>query len=322
MSDADPGGESVGRGDVATDEASESPPDHLLQLGEWTPDALAALFDRAGQLKRAPFAGGTLLENRSLLMLFAEPSTRTRLSFAVGMTQLGGHAVPFDRSASQLSRGESLADTARVASRYVDGVLCRLPDHGLLEGFADAATVPVVNGLTDRFHPCQGLADAFTLHELECDSVAFVGDGGNVCHSLLQAATLAGLDCRVATPEGYEPDVEVVDRARENPGAVTATTDPPQAVAGADAVYTDVWASMHHEDREGRVENFREAGFQVDDDLLERAAADAVFMHCLPAHRGEEVTADVLDGFRSVVYRQAENRLHVQKAALLRLLGE
>ncbi len=296
----------------------------LLDLSGWTRDDLDAVFDRTDALR------GTHrddLDEMTLLMLFAKHSTRTRVSFETGMTELGGHAIYFPAERSQLARGESMTDTAHVLSRYVDGIMARLYAHDDLVALAEAADVPVINGLTDRFHPCQALADVYTLHDRGMDladtHLVYVGDGNNVAHSLLHAATAAGMDITVSCPQGYEPDRDVVEHARETGeetgSRVRIVHDPHQAVTGADVIYTDVWVSMGDEDEAAeRADRFRH--YQVDADLV-AAAGDPVVMHPLPAHRGQEITGEVLDGPRSIVYDQAENRLHVQKAVLADLLG-
>ena len=263
-------------------------------------------------------------------MVFEKPSTRTRVSFEVGMFQLGGLGLFLGADALQIHRGETLADTARVLSRYAQGIVARVFSHQAILELAENASVPVINGLSDRFHPCQALADFLTLAErfgaLDGRTLAYVGDGNNVCHDLLLGAATLGVKMRVATPAGFQPEAAVVEAAREmahNAGAPEPELleDPRAAVAGADAVYTDVWTSMGQEaEAETRRRAF--AGYGVTAELMEAAGPEAVFMHCLPAHRGEEVAAAVIDGWRSLVFDQAENRLHVQKALLIRLLGE
>lgn len=297
---------------------------HLLTIDDLSTDELASVLDDAAALKRAQ-ADGTphrLLAGRTLAMLFEKPSTRTRLSFEVGLTQLGGHAVFLGEDDSQLGRGEPVADTARALGLYADAVMARVDSHDDLTTLAANAGVPVVNGLSDHAHPAQTLADLLTLREVVGDTgtVAWVGDANNVGASFLVGAAMAGYDVCAATPSGFGFDDAVVERALAAADAtgseVTVGHDPAAAVAGADAVYTDVWVSMGDEaERESRLTAFE--AFRVDADLL----GDAAFMHCLPAHRGEEVTADVVDGPQSVVWRQAENRLHAQKALLVALLG-
>ncbi|HEY8393897.1 MAG TPA: ornithine carbamoyltransferase [Thermaerobacter sp.] len=302
----------------------------FLTLGEFTPEELAALLDLALVMKRDWQAGrgGQPLYGKTLALIFEKPSTRTRVSFEVGMQQLGGRVLTLTTRDMQLSRGETIADTARVLSRYVDGIMIRAYSHGTVEELADAAEVPVINGLTDLYHPCQVMADLLTIREhkggLAGVTVAYVGDGNNVAHSWLLGAAQFGLRLRVACPAGYEPLPEIVARAqsiaRQTGAEITVLRDPVEAVMGADVIYTDVWASMGQEaeaDQRRRVF----APYQVNARLVAHAAGDYIFMHCLPAHRGEEVTAEIIDGPHSVVFDQAENRLHAQKAILAALLG-
>lgn len=291
---------------------------HFLTIDDLTPEQLASVLDDAAALKRAQADGipHTALAGRTLAMLFEKPSTRTRVSFEVGMTQLGGNAIFLGKDDIQLGRGEPVADTARVLGRYADAVMARVFDHGDLETLAANSAAPVVNGLTDDAHPAQTLADLLTLREVvgETGTVAWVGDANNVGASFLVGAAMMGYDVRAATPDGYGFDDSVVARA-ESYGDVSVGHDPEAATAGADVVYTDVWVSMGDEDeRASRLDAFE--GFQVDETLL----GDATFMHCLPVHRGEEVTASVVDGPNSVVWQQAENRLHAQKALLVELV--
>jgi len=264
-----------------------------------------------------------------LAMIFQKPSTRTRVSFEVGMFQLGGCALYLGADAIQLQRGETIADTARVLSRYVDGIMARVFAHQDVLDLARQATVPVINGLSDLLHPCQALADAFTLLEhrgsLEGLKMAYVGDGNNVCHELMFACVKLGMSLSVATPDGYGPNPLLVkSAAREAQKLGTPvpflTGDPMEAVTGADAVYTDVWTSMGQEaEARAREQAFR--GFMVSAKMMAAAGPKALFMHCLPAHRGEEVAAEVIDGPQSVVLDEAENRLHTQKALLVLLMG-
>jgi len=302
----------------------------FLSLGDISPEEVEGLLDLAEELKKREERGGVAapLAGKTLAMIFDKPSTRTRVSFEVGMSQLGGHALFLNRNELQLGRGETLADTARTLSRYVNGILIRTHSHETVVELAHYATVPVINGLTDRFHPCQALADLLTLREkkgrLEGLKVAYVGDGNNVLHSLLHAAAATGMHLSVATPSGYEPDPEVVAEANKialiTGAKLSFFHDPEEAVCGADAVYTDVWASMgQEEEKDKRLKDFQ--GFQVDSKLMACAKGDAIFLHCLPAYRGLEVSDEVIDGPQSVVFDQAENRLHAQKALLLTLLG-
>ncbi|MFB6359881.1 MAG: ornithine carbamoyltransferase, partial [Halobacteriales archaeon] len=261
--------------------------------------------------------------DRTLAMLFEQPSTRTRISFEAGMTYLGGHALMLSPDHTQLGRGEPLSDTARVLSRYVDAVMVRTSEHDTVAELAAHASVPIINGLTDAAHPCQTLADLFTIREafggFDDVSAAWVGDGNNVAQSFAVGAAMVGIDLAVATPAGYGIDEEVLETVRDYPGTVSTTTDPERAVAGADVVYTDVWISMGQDDeREQRLADF--AAFQVNADLL--AAGDGPkVLHCLPAHRGEEITEPVLLSEDSLVWDQAENRMHAQNGLLVSLLG-
>jgi ornithine carbamoyltransferase len=302
---------------------------HLLSLRDYSSTEIEEILDLAAQVKADPRAYGDALKGRSLAMIFQKPSTRTRVSFEVGMSQLGGIALYLGANDIQLQRGESAADTAKVLSRYVDGIMARVFSHQDLLDLAKHATVPVINGLSDLLHPCQTLADYFTLRErrgtLRGLKIAYVGDGNNVCNELMVGAAKLGLTMAVATPAGYEPNqliVKSATREAQKSGAPTpiVTRDPRAAASGADVIYTDVWTSMGQEaEAEARTQAFE--GFIVDADLMSVARPDAVFMHCLPAHRGQEVSAEVIDGPRSVVFDQAENRLHVQKAILMLLLG-
>lgn len=280
---------------------------------------------KSGELKfpSPPLAG------KVMAMLFMKSSTRTRISFEVGMHRLGGHSLFLSSRDVQLGRGETVADTARVLSRYCDLIMARVFAHSDIEELAEFASVPVINGLSDEYHPCQALADLQTVKEkrgrLEGVRLAYLGDGNNVCHSLLFASAMVGMEIRVATPEGYEPKSDVVQKARnvasETGGGILLTNEPEEAVDGADVVYTDVWASMGQED-EAEQRRMVFAPFQVNLGLLKKARPDAVVMHCLPAHRGEEITDDVIDGAQSVVFDQAENRMHAQQALLLFLFGK
>ena len=291
---------------------------NFLTVDDLTADELATVLERAADYKAdgAPDA----MAGRTLAMIFEKPSTRTRVSFETGATQLGGHAIFLGPDDIHLGRGEPVRDTARAVSRYVDVVMARLFDHDDVVEFGEYATVPVINGLTDAAHPCQTLADLLTVRErfggFDAE-VAWVGDGNNVCQSLVLGAAMVGLELTVATPAGHGVDGEVLDRAAELGAAPETTTDPEAAVDGADVVYTDVWVSMGEKaDREAKLEAFEAGGFRIDDDL----AGDRTVMHCLPAHRGEEIADAVLESDRAAVWDQAENRLHAQKALLVHLL--
>ena len=295
----------------------------FLTLRDLSREELVALIDRARRLKSGA-ESGTPLSGKSLAMIFRKSSTRTRVSFEVGMAQLGGHGVFLSDTTSQMGRGESMHDTAHVLSGYVDGIMIRTFAQEEVEELARHASVPVINGLTDLYHPCQLLADLQTVAEEFGDEwvsapVAWIGDGNNMAHSWLNAAAIMGFELRLACPEGYDPDPDLVERARAET-SVVLTRDPAVAAAGARVVTTDVWASMGQESEVAA----REAafgGFCVDEALMARAADDAIFLHCLPAHRGEEVSAGVIDGPWSRVFEEAENRLHAQKALLLELLA-
>ncbi|MFB6280795.1 MAG: ornithine carbamoyltransferase [Haloferacaceae archaeon] len=299
---------------------TDDDPHHLLDVDDLSAADLTRVLDRAAALKGD--TDGTELPRRTLAMVFEKPSTRTRTSFEAGMTQLGGHAIFLGPDDIGLGGREPLRDIARSLSGYADGVMVRLFDHADAEAFAAHATVPVINGLTDDAHPCQTLADLLTVREtVGFDAeVAWVGDGNNVAQSFALGCALAGVDLTVATPPEYGLDGDVIERAGALGAAPTVVGDPAAAVAGADVVYTDVWVSMGEEDRrEEKLAAFRDGGFQVNGDLL--AGTDARVMHCLPAHRGEEITDEVIESDRALVWRQAENRLHAQKGLLVDLLG-
>jgi ornithine carbamoyltransferase len=302
----------------------------FLELLSIPGEDLAGLLRLAADLKRKQRLGIVQqhLEGKMLGLLFQKPSTRTRVSFEAGMNQLGGQAMVLPMADIQLSRGESIADTARVLSRYLDGLVIRTFDHAIVEEWAREATIPVINGLTDLSHPCQALSDLFTIQEkkrrLRGIKIAYVGDGNNVTNSLIEASAKMGMSIAVGCPAGYLPDQHIVDKARMEAQRTGATIDilqdPHVAVKDADVVYTDVWISMGREREQARRLKTL-APYQLNERLLKRAKPDAIVMHCLPAHRGEEITAAVLDGPQSVILDQAENRLHVQKAVLVRLLG-
>ena len=295
-------------------------PRHFLTLSDFTVDELNRVVRRGVVLKEMWRQGQRYepLKGRTLAMVFELSSTRTRVSFEVGMHQLGGHALNLSPSDSQLGRGEPVEDTARVLSEMVDAVMIRTLDHDMVERFAAAASVPVINGMTGRFHPCQLLADMQTLVEVRGEiagtAVAFVGDGHNMCNSYVRAAGLFGFQLRVATPRGYEPDQGILPAPN-----VELVESPADAVDGADLLVTDVWSSMGHEGEEADRRTAFD-GYQVTPALMDRAKPDALFMHCLPAHRGEEISDDMLDDPRSVAWVEAGNRLHSQKALLEFLL--
>jgi ornithine carbamoyltransferase len=295
----------------------------FLAIPDFTTEELYSLLDLALRMKRGEERGRPL-DGKTLAMIFEKSSTRTRVSFEVGTYQLGGHALFLSSRDIQIGRGELIKDTARVLSRYVQGIMIRTFAHSTIEELAHYATVPVINGLTDYLHPCQILADMLTIQErfgrnLEGRRVAWIGDGNNMANSWINAAYRMGLDLRLACAEGYDPDLKLIERARTRTN-VLLSRDPAEAVAGADVVTTDVWASMgQEEEAEKRRLAFR--GFFVDDALMRRAAPSAIFLHCLPAHRGEEVTEDVLEGKQSLVFDEAENRLHVQKALMATLMA-
>lgn len=296
---------------------------HFLTLTDLSSAELNSILSRAVELKTAVAEGEVItpLSRKTLAMIFTKSSTRTRVSFDTGMRQLGGGSIFLSPNDSQLGRGEPIEDSARVISSMVDGVMIRTDEHRQIELFAEFSAVPVINGLTDDFHPCQLLADLLTFAELRGDiagaKVAWVGDGNNMCHSWMNAAEMCGFNLQIATPEGYQPSATMLS-ARS--ASTMHTFDPKAAVAGADLVVTDTWASMGQEkEKAQRVHDFK--GFCVDSAMMALAKSDALFMHCLPAYRGMEVSADVIDGPQSVVWQEAENRLHGQKALLEFLLA-
>jgi ornithine carbamoyltransferase len=300
---------------------------NFLSIDDLSPSELAELLDLAEKVKAQPADYAGKLAGLSVAQIFEKPSTRTRVSFEVGIAELGAHPVVLSSSELQLGRGETIEDTGRVLSRYVDAVVLRTFGQERLEGLARTATVPIVNALSDFEHPCQALADLMTIQErkgrLAGLTLTYVGDGNNVAHSLLLGGAKVGMQVRVATPPGYEPIPQVVQRAQEigeeTGGGAMVTHDPAQAATGADVLYTDVWASMGQEG-EAVERTLVFQAYRLDRAAVERAHPDVIVMHCLPAHRGQEITDDVIDGPHSVVWDQAENRLHSQKALLLRLL--
>lgn len=285
---------------------------------------LENIFEMAAKLKKKNFK---VLKEKTLAMIFEKPSTRTRVSFEAAMTQLGGHAIYLDRTNTQLKRGETIKDTARTLSRYVDGIMLRANKHEDVVELGEYSTVPVINGLTDLEHPCQVLSDLFTIKEFKKSfnvKLAYVGDGNNVCNSLLLGSSIVGMDISVACPKGYGPDEEILRKAKKyvkKSGAdIEILSDPAAAVTGAEIIYTDVWVSMGQESEEkNRLRDFK--NYQVNAKLVKKAGSPLV-MHCLPAKRGLEITDEVLESKNSIVFEQAENRLHVQKALLCLLLGE
>jgi ornithine carbamoyltransferase len=300
---------------------------NFLSIDDLSAAELAELLDLAEKVKAQPLDYAGKLAGLSVAQIFEKPSTRTRVSFEVGIAELGAHPVVLSSSELQLGRGETIEDTGRVLSRYVDAIVLRTFGQERLEGLARTATVPIVNALSDFEHPCQALADLMTVQErkgrLGGLTLAYLGDGNNVAHSLLLGGAKAGMKVRVATPPGYEPIPQVVQRAEEigdeTGGGAMVTHDPAQAASGADVLYTDVWASMGQES-EAVERTLVFQAYQLDQAALERAHPDVIVMHCLPAHRGQEITDQVIDGPHSVVWDQAENRLHSQKALLLWLL--
>ena len=296
---------------------------NLLTLAELSPKEFVGLIDNAIKLKKELKKGGNkpVLKNKTLTMIFQKPSTRTRVSFEIGMSQLGGHAINLSSNDMQLSRGESVEDTAKTLSRYTDCVMARVYDHKLLEQLSENATIPIVNGLSDTFHPCQILADFMTIKEkkkkIKGIKIAWVGDGNNVCNSMIYGAALAGATMSIATPKGFEPDKKTVKEAQKST-TIELTSDPLKAVKNADVVVTDTYSSIHNNDPK-RIKKFLPK-YQVNPKLMKSAKKDAIFMHCLPAKRDQEVTSSVIDGPQSVVWDEAENRLHSQKALLASLI--
>ena len=299
---------------------------HFLDLKDIEATALRAMIDNAREIKTARNEGRPTpqLPGRKLAMIFEKPSTRTRVSFESGMVELGGHALNLSHQDLQLGRGESIADTARVLSRYVDGMMMRANDHRSLLELAEYATVPVISGLTDLSHPCQIMADILTYEEhrgpIRGATITWVGDGNNVANSWITAAVKFDFTLRLATPESLRPHADYLAYAKKEGASVELYDDPTAAVKDSNAIIADTWVSMGMESSETRKSRLR--AFQVDSKLMAQAREDAIFMHCLPAHRGEEVTADVIDGPQSVIWDEAENRLHAQKAVILWCMGE
>lgn len=302
----------------------------FIELSDYTADEINFLIDLAIELKRKQKAGEIYrpLEGKTVGLIFEKSSTRTRVSFEVGTYQLGGHALFLSKNDIQMGRGETIADTARVMSRYLDGIMIRTFGHENVTELAKYADIPVINGLSDLGHPCQVLADFQTIVEqkgqLKGLKLAYIGDGNNMAHSLMIGGARVGLDVYVASPEGYEPDPAVIKQceqlAAESGATIKVVRDPIEAVRNADAIYTDVWASMGFEE-EQKVREKAFADYQVNEELVSHAKPDYIFLHCLPAHRGEEVSAGVIDGPNSVIFDEAENRLHAQKAIMAALIG-
>lgn len=300
----------------------------ILDLTELSQKQFLDLIELAIAMKKNPEAYKGTLSGKLLAMIFEKNSTRTRVSFEAGIIQLGGQAIVLDAKTTQIGRGEPIKDTAKVLSSYVDGIMIRTFSDQIVEELAAEASVPVINGLTDNHHPCQILADFQTIYEqkgmLAGLQLAYVGDGNNMAHSFLLGGSLVGMNIAIASPEGYEPKTEIVnqalEQAKQSGSSITITNDPKIAVKNADIIVTDVWASMGDEaEQEQREQVFK--AFQVNNRLSVLAKKDFIFLHCLPAHRGEEVSADIIDGPHSVIYQEAENRLHAQKALMLRLMG-
>ena len=299
---------------------------NLLSISDLSLDEIIELLDMADELKAKRASGMVveMLKNKSLAMIFEKSSTRTRISFEVAMNELGGHPLYLNYRDLQLGRGETVGDTAQVMSRYVHGIMARVNSHSTLEELGEYANVPVINALSDLEHPCQLLADLMTIREykgrLEGLKFAWIGDGNNVCNSAILAAVIAGMQMSVACPKGYEPDNGIVEQAREMGGSVEIVSDPKDAAGNADILYTDVWISMGDEgEKEQRLHDL--GPYQINDALLDVAKDDVMVLHCLPAHRGEEITNEVLTGPHSAILDEAENRLHAQKALLIKLMG-
>jgi ornithine carbamoyltransferase len=298
----------------------------FLALADWSLDDLENIFTLAGDLKQKQQEDTPhhLLEGQTLGMIFEKSSTRTRVSFEVGMYQLGGHALFLHSGTTQMGRGEPIKDTARVMARYCDGVMARTYSHEALEEFAQYSFVPVINGLSDLYHPCQVMADIFTVTEhrprYQKLTYCWIGDGNNMANSWINAAAIFGFELRIATPPGYEPDSDIVAKAKNAGANLILGHDPKAAATGADVLTTDVWASMgHEEEKKQRRKDF--VGFQINQNLLQLADPEAVVLHCLPAHRDEEITDEVVEGPQSIIFDEAENRLHVQKAILATLMA-
>ncbi len=298
----------------------------FLSLSDWSLEDLESIFSLTRELKQKQKEGTPhqLLKGQTLGMIFEKSSTRTRVSFEVGMFQLGGHALFLHSGTTQMGRGEPIKDTARVMSGYCDGVMARTYSHAALEEFAENSYIPIINGLSDLYHPCQLVADMFTVTEHKEDyrklKYCWIGDGNNMANSWINAAALTGFELRIATPKGYEPDGDIVAEAKKSGAKILLTNDPREAADGVDVLNTDVWASMgHEEEQQERIKAF--SGFQINSELVQLADPEAVVMHCLPAHRDEEITDEVVEGEQSIIFQEAENRLHVQKAILATLMA-
>lgn len=303
---------------------------HFISIHDITVDEFNHLMDLAVQLKKERKSGieHPILKGKTLGMIFTKSSTRTRVSFETGMYQLGGYPLFLSANDMQLGRGESIYDTANVMSRFVDGIMIRTYAHQDVLDLAKYGSIPIINGLTDLLHPCQAMADLLTVYEkkgkLEGLKLAYVGDGNNVAHSLMYACAKAGMDMAVATPKGYEPDAEIIENAKADAkmtgSNITVTYDPVEAMKDADVVCTDTWVSMGQEaEKAERIKIFKD--YQVNAELFAKSKEDSIFIHCLPAYRGYEVTEDIIDGPRSVIFDEAENRLHAQKAILAAVMG-
>jgi len=302
----------------------------FLMLVDFTPEEIQYLIDLAIELKAKQKAGQphNVLQGKTIGLIFEKSSTRTRVSFEVGIYQLGGQGLFLSGNDLQIGRGETIMDTAQTLSRYLDGIMIRTYEHRKVVELARGATIPVINGLTDLSHPCQALADFQTIYEkrgsFDGVKLAYIGDGNNMVHSLMMGAAKLGVDMSIATPEGYEPDEDLVAQtiaiAEETGAKIVVCRDPKEAIQGANFVYTDVWASMGQE-AEQKERELAFANYQIDDELVKLASPDFMFMHCLPAHRGEEVTESVIDGEHSIIFDQAENRLHAQKAIMAAIMS-
>lgn len=302
---------------------------HLLTIFDLSAKEIESLLIRAGELKAIQKQGIECrpLKGKTLGLLFEKQSTRTRLSFEIAALQLGGHSIYLSPHQIQMGRGEELRDTARVFSRYLDGVVIRTFEHKMIEEVADNSSIPVINGLTDMHHPCQIISDMLTILEkkdrISGIRLAYIGDGNNVAHSLIEGAAVMGMNIRIASPKGYEPDNRITEMARqkaiETGASIEIMEDPFEAVDNADVVYTDVWTSMGQEEEEGKRKSIFKK-YQINRELIKKAKGDAIILHCLPAHRGEEITDEMMEAPQSVVFDQAENRLHMQKALLEMLI--